>query len=211
VSMTPATDREGRSFRRILVMTLILLAGVIPAALLLHRPIWILDSVALGLALVILYRIRRALALTPFLFGLLAVVVLAHCYAVSGLFRMTFFGVEYDSYVHTWSNVVAALVAFRYAGKLRLPPVERLIVAFLLVLGLALTVELIEFTGYLIGGTGEGLFLLGPGDIGATNAYENLMTDFSHDVMGMTAGLVLALLWERFAARRRPTSRVSLP
>ena len=201
--MSPATGQDSLSFRRILVIALILLAGVIPAAFLLDRRIWALDTVILGAGLVGIYALRRRLALTPLLFALLAFVVLAHCWAVLGFFRMTFLGVEYDSYVHTWSNLIAALVVFRYSGKFRLPPVERLLVAFLLVLGLGLANELIEYAGYRIGGTGEGLFLLGPGDIGATNAFENLMTDFSHDAMGAAAGLLLAAAWERFPARRR--------
>jgi uncharacterized membrane protein YjdF len=208
VEMTPATGQDSRYFRRILIITLILLAGVIPAAFLLDRRIWALDTVVLGAGLVGIFALRRRLALTPLLFALLAFVVLAHCWAVLGFFRMSLFGVEYDSYVHTWANLIAALVAFRYAGKFRLPPVERLLVAFLLVLGIGLTNELIEFAGYRIGGTGEGLFLLGPGDIGATNAFENLMTDFTHDAMGAAVGLALAFLWEplskRFAAARRP-------
>jgi hypothetical protein len=197
----PVSGHERPSFRHILIVALILLAGVIPTAFLLDRTIWALDTVVLGAGLVGIYALRRRLELTPLLFALLAFVVLAHCWAVLGFFRMTFFGVEYDSYVHTWANLTAALIAFRYAGKFRLPTVERLLAAFLLVLGLGLANELIEFAGYRIGGTGEGLFLLGPGDIGATNAFENLMTDFTHDALGAAAGLLLAFLWERFAPR----------
>ncbi len=221
---SPVSGQERPYFRRILIVALILLAGVIPAAFLLDRMIWALDTVVLGAGLVGIYALRRRLELTPLLFALLAFVVLAHCWAVLGFFRMTFWGIEYDSYVHTWANLIAALVAFRYAGKFRLPPVERLLVAFLLVLGLGLTNELIEFAGYRIGGTGEGLFLLGPGDIGATNAFENLMTDFTHDAAGAVVGLLLAAAWERLPQWRRtrsgaPTdercntadSRVSLP
>ncbi len=196
----PDTDR---AFGRILAVTLLLLVGAVLAAFLLDRPIWALDAVVLGLGLVLVHRIRRPLALTPLRFALLAFVVLAHCYAVFGLFRMTFLGVEYDSYVHTWSNIVAALVAYGYVRQFRRSRFETLLVALLLVFGLGLANELIEFAGYRIGGEGEGLFLLGPGDIGATDAFENLMTDFTHDAMGAVVGLLLALLGERFALHRR--------
>ncbi len=37
--------------------------------------------------------------------------------------------------------------------------------------------------------------MLGPGDIGAENAFDNLMTDFVHDFFGGTVGVALSAIW----------------
>ncbi|MFO7767699.1 MAG: hypothetical protein R6W82_01905 [bacterium] len=178
-----------RAFRGVLAAVLLLTAAVVPAALLTDRPIWAVDAVVLGTAYYLVYRLRRTLVLTPVLFAMLGLLVLAHCWSVLGMFGMSFFGLEWDTYIHTYSNFVVGLMAYRYMGKFETGGLERLVAAFLLVLGVGLTNELVEFVGYRIGGEGEGLFLLGPGDIGATNAFENLMTDFLYDTLGALAGL----------------------
>lgn len=189
-SSSPRRSAElERSFRRVLVTVLLLTAAVVPVALLTGRAIWSLDAVALGTGYYVVYRLRRVLALTPLLLGLLGLLVLAHCWSVLGMFKMSLLGLEWDTYIHTYSNFVVGLIAYRYMGRFRTGRIERLLAAFLLVLGVGLANELVEFIGYRIGGEGEGLFLLGPGDIGATNAFENLMTDFLHDALGGLAGL----------------------
>lgn len=194
-----ASRASERGFRLVLFITLSLDALVIPVAFLTGRSIWALDAVVLGGAYAGVWAIRRDLRLTPVLLGMVGVLVLAHTWSVLGMFKMTLLGLEYDSYIHTYSNLVVGLIAIRYMGKFGLGLPERIFAAFLLVLGVGLLNELVEYTGYLIGGQGEGLFLLGPGDIGATNAFENLMTDFLHDALGGVAGLLLGLLTERVA------------
>ena len=178
-------------------------AGLLVAALsafLLDRRIWAVDAAVLAALLTGIYYLRRALNLTPFLFALICALFLAHALAVFGFFRMTILGYEYDTYIHTYSSVVAALVAFNYAAKFDIPLAERLLIALLLALGVGLLNELVEFAGYRLFGRGEGLFLLGPGDIGATDAFENLMTDLLHDFYGNLAGLAIGAA----AIRRRP-------
>jgi len=189
-SSSPRRSAElERSFRRVLVTVLLLAAAVVPVALLTGRAIWALDAVVLGAGYYLVFRLRSTLRLTPVLFALLGLLVLAHSWSVLGMFKMSFLGLEWDTYIHTYSNFVVGLIAWRYMGKFDVGGLERFLAAFLLVLGVGLANELVEFIGYRVGGQGEGLFLLGPGDIGATDAFENLMTDFLHDMLGGLAGL----------------------
>ena len=183
-----------QTFRLILAATWLVLAGVVAAAFLTGRRIWAVDAVVFAALLGGLYLLRSRLRLTPALFTLLCTIVVAHGLAVFGLFGMTLFGVEYDSYIHSYSSIVVALVVFHYVLGLDLPLPETLILTLLLALGLGLLNELVEFAGYRLFGRGEGFFLLGPGDIGATDAFENLMTDFFHDLYGNLAGLAAGLV-----------------
>ncbi len=126
---------------------------------------------------------------------------LLHSLGAFGFFKMSFLGLEYDTYVHFTSALVIGIAAFNYTGKFPSRILERIFIALLITLGFGLLNELIEYAGYAMFGTGEGFFRLGPGDIGATNAYENLMTDFFNDfrgnMAGIAAGAVYALIWKR--------------
>ncbi|MFW6134241.1 MAG: hypothetical protein ACOC5R_01540 [Elusimicrobiota bacterium] len=181
--------------KKILFVTLGLILIAVISAFILNRLIWAVDSVILSAVLVVIYFLRKQLNLTDFLFSLICILVLMHCFAVFGLFKMTFFGLEYDTYVHTYSSIVIAMVAFNYALKFRISKLEAVFIALFITLGVELFNELVEYAGYRFFGRGEGLFLLGPGDIGATNAFENLMTDFFSDFYGNIAGIVLSVLY----------------
>ncbi len=186
----------------VLGVTYLMLFGIMIVAMVLDRRIWALDAIVLGAGLAGVYALRRTLNLTPVLLTAVCSVVVIHELGVFGLFGMTILGYEWDTYVHTYSLVVGALVAFRYILRLERPVAETAVAAALLALGLALANELIEYAGYRLFGKGEGLFLLGPGDIGATNAFENLMTDFFHGFIGVVVGLGIGIVLTRL--RRWP-------
>ncbi|MFC2049019.1 hypothetical protein ACFLR5_02230 [Elusimicrobiota bacterium] len=179
----------------ILISTYVLLLVIVAAAFILDRRIWVIDSIILGIALTCVYLIYKRLNLTSFLFLLISLLVLSHCFAVFGLFKMTILGLEYDTYVHTYSSIIIALIAFNYVQKFRISLMESALLALIITLGIGLSNELIEFAGYSMFGRGEGLFLLGPGDIGSTNAFENLMTDFFSDFYGNLTGIFISLVY----------------
>jgi hypothetical protein len=178
-------------------------AGAV-SAFLLHRPVWALDAAVIALLLWAVYGLRRVLNLTPFLFALVACIGVFHVAGVFGLYGLTFIGQEYDSYVHTVNCVILGLVSYRYASKLPVRRGEAAALAVLVTLGLGLANELVEFAGSKVGGRGDGWFLMGAGDIGREDAYNNLMTDFLHDFLGLAAGVSAALLWQ--ARGKRPAS-----
>lgn len=189
------SEKRSRSFFNILIATLGLLIIPFLFSFILKRQVWAVDTIFFGGVFILIYFLRKMLNLTPFLFILLAILVLAHCYAVFGFFKMTFFGQEYDTYIHSYSSVIIAMMAFNYFRKFNIGYFEIIIFALLITLGMGLFNELMEFAGYKIFGTGEGFFLLGPGDIGNTNAYENLMTDFFNDFYGNLIGLLLVSIY----------------
>ena len=171
-----------------------LLAVAAALAFLLGRPVWALDAAVVSLFQGAIYLLRRTLNLTPLTFGLILSAGLAHCFAVTGLYGRTFWGVEYDSIIHTYTNIVFGIAAYRYMRKFDVSKAEAAAVGFLFTMGLGVVNEIIEYVGYRIGGEGEGLFLLGPGDVGAENAFDNLMTDFLHNAFGGVIGVGLSAL-----------------
>jgi len=190
--------------RVVLFGTWALLVVVCLLSVILQRPVWTLDAVVLGLVFSGLYLLRRVLNLTGFVFFLMAGVVLGHCLGgVLGAYEKTFFGAEFDSYIHSYNSFVMGLAAFGYMRKIKAGIVETAAMAMLLALGLGLLNELVEYAGYRIGGTGDGLFLFGPGDIGAESAFDNLMTDFFHDFYGNAAGIAAGLAWWAAKGRKK--------
>jgi len=196
---------KSNPMRSALFAAWILFAVVVALAFFLDHRIWALDASVIGLVMGGVYLLRRTLNLTLFIFILIVGVGLAHSFAVTGLYGMSFFGVEYDSYIHTYATIVLGIASYHYMRKFRVSVFEAAAVGLLLTMGLGLLNEFVEFAGYRIGGRGEGLFLLGPGDIGAENAFENLMTDFLHDFYGGAVGVSLSLLWHVFHRRGRRT------
>ncbi|MCX6559007.1 MAG: hypothetical protein NTZ26_00705 [Candidatus Aminicenantes bacterium] len=195
-----------RPFRIILGVAWALMAVVVGLAFVLGRPIWALDATVVGLLLWGVYLLRRMLNLTPLLFALAAGIGIFHAAAVTGLYGMTFFGLEYDSYVHTYNSIAVGLLAYQYMKKFAVRKAEAALMAMLITLGIGLFNELVEFVGYRIGGRGEGWFLLGEGDIGRESAFDNLMTDFLHDFLGMAAGVAGAVLWQARTEHKKGTS-----
>ena len=189
------SKKKDKVFFYTLIVTLGLLIIPFVFSFILKNHEWAVDALFFGGVFILIYFLRKMLNLTPFLFILLAILVLAHCFAVFGFFKMTFFGQEYDTYIHSYSSVIIAMMSFNYFKKFHLGYFEIVIFALLITLGIGLFNELLEFAGYKIFGAGEGFFLLGPGDIGNTNAYENLMTDFFNDFYGNLIGLFLASIY----------------
>ncbi len=196
------TDRADRAFRIILAAAAAGLAATAALAFLWGRPIWALDAAVIGLLLGAVFLLRRALNLTPLLFALVASIGLFHCAGVAGLYGMSFIGLEYDTYVHTWNTFVLGLAACRYMRKHAAGRVEAAVAALLIVLGLGLANELVEFAGDRIGGPGDGWFLTGAGDVGREDAYGNLMTDFANDFLGAAAGITVST-WALIPEARR--------
>jgi hypothetical protein len=193
-----------RPFRIILGVAWASMTIVIGLAFFLGRPIWVLDAMVVGLLLWGVYLLRRMLNLTPLLFALAAGIGIFHAAAVSGLYGMTFLGVEYDSYVHTYNSIAVGLLAYQYMKKFAVRKAEAALMAMLITLGIGLFNEIVEFVGYRIGGRGDGWFLMGAGDIGSESAYGNLMTDFLHDFLGMAAGVAGAVFWQTRVEHKKP-------
>ncbi|MBN1621053.1 MAG: hypothetical protein JW871_00495 [Endomicrobiales bacterium] len=96
------------------------------------------------------------------------------------------------------------MAAFNYMLKYNVSFFETAFMALLITLGIGLLNELVEFAGYKLFGRGEGLFLLGPGDIGDKRFFENLMTDFFQDFYGNIAGIAISsIYWLKYGKRKK--------
>ncbi|MCK5598839.1 hypothetical protein KAI78_04380 [bacterium] len=184
-----------RAYKLILISVYSILAVLSLIAFIKGNPVWAVDSLFWGLVLFVLFLMKKTLNMTPFVFILLSGIVVMHSAAVFGLYGRTIFGLEYDTYIHVYASITLAILCFQYLRKFRIPLLENALFAVLLTLGIGLLNELIEFAGYRLFGEGEGFFLLGPGDIGSTNPYENLMTDFFSNFWGNLIGIAAALVY----------------
>ena len=194
---------KGFKFVIVLIIALAVIAAAAVYAVLAGNTVWAYDAAFLAVLLLIVYACRGFLNLTSFLFALLGLAAIMHMAGAFGAFKTVLLGMEYDTYVHFMTGAIGVLIVYNFLALKQLGTMERVAIALLLLLGIDLVHELLEFAGYNLFGQGEGLFLLGPGDIGRTNAYENLMTDFSNEFLGALLGLVAGLVYEYLSGKRR--------
>jgi uncharacterized membrane protein YjdF len=113
----------------------------------------------------LVYLLRSRLALHPFHFGLFAAAILLHDLGSLGFYRRTFFGVEFDLFVHFYFGVVAGFVFYRgFRCFYQLKGWKLYVAVALFTLGVGGAHELIEWSTTLAMGPERGMLKLDPND-----------------------------------------------
>lgn len=146
----------------------------------------------------LVYLARDRLELHPFHFALFGVFLFLHSFGVFGFYSMYFAGIEYDWYVHTFFGLVAGLILFRdftlrgpYTGVMKVAAVVAL------VLGFSALHELLEFAGAILLGQGEGMLLVGAGDLDPWDTHKDML----NNLIGGLASMAIYKGWNMFQDR----------
>ena len=123
------------------------------------------DGLILLATLWLLYSARRTLHLHPIHFALAVVFLIAHNAGVFGAYEHTFLTISYDTYVHTYFGLVAGLISLRAWHRHNTSPWAYIVIPMILLL-LSVGHELLEIVGAQLFGPGQGVFRIGPGDLG---------------------------------------------
>jgi len=139
---------------------------------------WIYDAIlAIGF-LAITYFWRDTLKLNTLIFFILNGFILVHNLGAFFYFD-SFYGLDYDIYVHFIYGVIFAVFIFHYlSSKYNLKKSELFILTILIVMGISSIHEVVEFTGAIAMGPGEGVLFFGAGDQGHNDAEWDLVNGF---------------------------------
>lgn len=150
------------------------------------------DFIFLMLMLWGVYALRDTIKLHPFHFALLALFLLLHNLGTFGTYSQTYFGLEYDFWVHTYFGFVSALVlvrVYRLVGPYRGWFMYIAILA--VILGFSAFHELFEYAGAMTVGEGEGVLFIGAGDLDEWDTQK----DMRNNLLGALIGLALSRLY----------------
>jgi uncharacterized membrane protein YjdF len=171
---------------------------------------WAYDIVFSVTIVTAILLMSKRLKITPEGFLLVNIGFLLHSLGSFGFYSLEWGIIGYDNIVHFFSSTAAAYVSFNFiARKLHIrrnQKVEETVVdehkVILIMLVIALVamfgviVEVIEFSGFLYLGEGEGIFFVGPGDSNRggdsiQGQYIDTMSDIVVNTMGSILGVVL--------------------
>lgn len=180
--------------------------GVIATAVLVALSLWVappgstykFSFAILSPILWLTYLLRSRLALHPFHFGLFAAAILLHDLGSLGFYRRTFFGVEFDLFVHFYFGVVAGFVfyrGFRYFYELK--GWKLCVAVALFTLGVGGVHELVEWSTTLAMGPERGMLKLDPND----------PFDTQKDLLNNLCGAMLAAALYSLARAKRDPER----
>jgi uncharacterized membrane protein YjdF len=146
----------------------------------------------------VVYAFRGKLRLHPLHFALLASALSLHNLGAFGSYRRSYFGLEFDFYVHFYFGFVGGLIlkrAFEYSfrwANWRLG-----IAVILIILGIGAIHELIEYASSLIMGPEKGML----------KYMQNDPFDTQKDLLNNFLGALIALFSCFLVAKSRPKSK----
>ena len=160
---------------------------------------WIIDNSIAIIALLILFLVDRKIDFKKSHLILFNMILLLHNLGSIGFYSFSWKFFAYDNLVHFISSLIAAFILYdliydrmnrmKSFFRVHKRTISFLVFGFVIMLGVM--IELVEFTGQNLFGSGEGLFLAGVGDgfeEGSNSQYDDTMTDFVSNLLGTISG-----------------------
>lgn len=127
---------------------------------------WMYDQVlSMGLILIVYY-FRSELHMGGFQYTLLLFILLLHNLGSFGFYSNSYFGLEYDVWVHFLWGVCGYLIFYNFHAAKNSHSIA-FFMAFVSVMALSGVHEVLEFAGMNLFGQGEGVLFYGYGDMGS--------------------------------------------
>lgn len=134
----------------------------------------------------ILFFIRDKIKLHPFHYFLFSIFLILHNLGTFGTYSNTYFGLEYDLYVHGFFGFVAALILYRTYHLVGFYKGIFMYVAIIaVILGFSAFHELFEYAGALTVGKGEGVLFVGAGDLDEWDTQKDMFNNLIGALIGL--------------------------
>ncbi len=158
---------------------------------------FVYDGVLILIILYLFYSYYEHFHFNNFTYLLVNLLIIIH-HLGSFFYGRSFFGLEYDIYMHFSYGVIASIYFYYFLSskinfnKHKLDNYELFYFTIFIVIGLSGLHELIEFAGAMILGPGEGFLYFGAGDIGSFDTEWDLVNGFLGSFLGCCLMRLLA-------------------
>jgi hypothetical protein len=171
-----------------------------------QRSSWFWDNILSICIIVLLFLFRKKLRLNPVTSSLVCLALIFHSAGTFGFYTSSPVFVEYDVFTHFFGLFA---VAFLLCGLVKSRGASKGMMVVLVILasmGVGSFVELLEYSGYEMFGTGEGVFMIGDGDFGGdlgnvfgednlAGVWIDTMQDLVVNLLGTLVGVACFLLY----------------
>ncbi len=104
------------------------------------------------------------------------------------LYGNTYWGIPFDHIMHTAAGFTIAIFSYNALQREIKNPWKLALVSVFLAFGITSSIEIVEFFGYHILGSGEGILYYGTGDFGE---YNNISWDLISNMLGTLIAVVV--------------------
>ncbi len=157
---------------------------------------YINDSILFIIIILMIYRFKDKLNIGKVSFVFLFIAMLLHNLGVFGVYGKFYW---YDILTHIFGLFAVSFSMFFALNKHIKNKTFLVLIVLLTSLGIGSIIENIEYSGYLIGGKGEGLFLYGDGDfeMDIDSAWLDSMEDLASNLVGTVLGILFGFLYKK--------------
>jgi len=190
-------------------LSMLIFLGFIIIAYAINVKDYVNDSLLMMALLSILFFNYELLKLKPWTYLVITFAFAFHNLGVFGYYDVSPLFLQWDHITHLFGEFAAALFVYNYiyeSGFFKNKNKKEIFVALsmivLIVLGIGVLVEFLEFFGYFIVGEGLGILGHGAGDINTefiNNECFNTMFDFIYN----TIGAVIGTLFMRYGLKKK--------
>lgn len=161
------------------------------------------DTIIFSILLILFYFLRNMMNLNPVTYSLLSLAFIFHNLGVFGFYSTSPLPFEWDLWTHGFGLFAYSIMFYNYFKQYFTSEKKRNALILLLVifstLGIGAIIEMVEFSGYLYFGKGEGFLLYGAGDAqpdsGPSADYVDSMYDLFYNSAGALIGVLVCLIY----------------
>lgn len=159
------------------------------------EPEWFPDNIVAFFIIFLFYFLHKKIEVTGVLYPLALLIVIFHNLGTFGFYSRRFIGVEWDTITHLYSGMVLSMIILHYFNKkLNIKTSMKIILTILGVMGINAISEILEASGVMVFGPGEGFFRYGNGDRGLLDTQTDLMHGFLGTLIGLGISSLILLL-----------------
>jgi uncharacterized membrane protein YjdF len=144
------------------------------------------DFIILIIFISFVYVVRKRIELHPIHFFLFGIFLIIHNLGIFGFYSKEIIGIEFDWYLHGFFGFVASLIIARSYHILG--PHKgwyKHVAVLMMILGFSVMHELFEYFGFLLFGPGEGVLLLGAGDLDLFDSQKDMLLNLIGGIIGI--------------------------
>ncbi len=163
---------------------------------------WVFDGIFALFLITTAYIFSKQFKINVTEFFLINIGMILHLLGFFGAYGITAKYIAYDNLVHLVNGAFAAYILFNFVIKTIDMRKHKALLLFLVIastIAICVSIEMMEFAGFIYLGHGDGLFFVGSGDSKGPTIYGNYidaMDDIAFDIVGSFIGAFVYYRWK---------------